>query len=217
MKSVIIAEDHQLFREGIKAMLADRGDLELIGEAGDGIEAISCVKKQQPDLLLLDLSMPRLSGLSVIKDVKREFPDVAILALTIHEADQYVLEAFEAGADGYCIKDASREELMLAISSVLDGKTYISPGIAENVMEGFISGRQRLKSQSAWDTVTQREKEVLKLIAEGYLNKEIADLLNISVKTVEKHRANLMSKLDLHNAPALTAFAIEKGLITPKT
>lgn len=218
MKTVIIAEDHQLFREGLKAMLADRGDISLIDEASDGIEAIRSVKRQPPDLLLLDLSMPRLSGLSVIKDVKREFPDVAILALTIHEADQYVLEAFEAGADGYCIKDASREELMLAVSSVLEGKTYISPGIAENVMEGFVSGRKRLKTQTAWDTVTQREKEVLKLIAEGFPNKEIADLLNISVKTVEKHRANLMSKLDLHNAPALTTYAIEKGLVdTSKT
>lgn len=215
-KKVIIAEDHQLFREGLKAMLSDRNDLILIDEAKDGLEAIRCVKKRPPDLLLLDLSMPRLSGISVIKDVKREFPDVAILALTIHEADQYVLEAFEAGVDGYCIKDASREELMVAVSSVLAGNTYISPGIAENVMEGFIAGRKRLKKQTSWDTVTQREREVLKLIAEGYPNKEIANLLNISVKTVEKHRANLMNKLDLHNAPVLTALAIEKGLVTPK-
>ncbi len=216
-KTVVIAEDHRLFREGLKSMLLDRQDLEIIGEAEDGLEAIRCVKKNPPDLLLLDLSMPRLSGLSVITDVKREFPEVTILALTIHESDQYVLEAFEAGVDGYCIKDASREELMMAVSSVLEGKTYISPGIAENVMEGFIEGRKRLKKQTAWDTVTRREREVLKLIAEGYLNKEIADLLNISVKTVEKHRANLMNKLDLHNAPALTAFAIEKRLVSPKT
>ncbi|MFH1982076.1 MAG: response regulator transcription factor [Pseudomonadota bacterium] len=215
-KTVIIAEDHQLFREGLKAMLSDRKDLTLIDEAEDGLEAIRCVQKRPPDLLLLDLSMPRLSGISVIKDVKRAFPDVAILALTIHEADQYVLEAFEAGVDGYCIKDASREELMAAISSVLEGKAYISPGIAENVMEGFIAGKKRLKKQTAWDTLTQREKEVLKLIAEGYLNKEIADLLSISAKTVEKHRANLMKKLDLHNAPALTAVAIEKGLLTSR-
>jgi DNA-binding NarL/FixJ family response regulator len=210
---IVIAEDHQLFREGLKSMLATREDLEVIDEAQDGIEALRCVKRQPPDLLLLDLSMPRLSGISVMKDVKRQFPDVRILALTIHESDEYVLEAFNAGADGYCIKDASRGELMLAIDSVLDGKTYVSPGIADNVMEGYLEGRKKLKSKSDWDTITQREREVLKLLAEGYLNKEIAGLLHISVKTVEKHRANIMSKLDLHNAPALTAYAIEKGLV----
>jgi DNA-binding NarL/FixJ family response regulator len=197
-------------------MLSARGDIDIIAEAEDGLEAVSCVKRTPPDLLLLDLSMPRLSGISVMKDVKRQFPDVKILALTIHESDEYVLEAFDAGTDGYCIKDASREELMVAIDSVLEGKTYISPGIADNVMEGFLEDRKRLKTKTDWDTVTQREREVLKLLAEGYLNKEIAALLHISVKTVEKHRANIMNKLDLHNASALTAYAIEKGLVTPK-
>jgi DNA-binding NarL/FixJ family response regulator len=215
-KKITIAEDHQLFREGLKSMLATRNDLEVIDEAEDGIEALRRVKRQPPDLLLLDLSMPRMSGISVMKDVKRQFPDVRILALTIHESDEYVLEAFNAGADGYCIKDASRGELMLAIDSVLGGKTYVSPGIADNVMEGYLEGRKRLKSKSDWDTITQREREVLKLLAEGYQNKEIADFLHISVKTVEKHRANIMSKLDLHNASALTAYAIEKGLVDSK-
>jgi DNA-binding NarL/FixJ family response regulator len=157
--------------------------------------------------------MPRLSGISVIKDVRSEFPKVKILTLTIHESDEYVLEALDAGANGYCIKDASREELMLAVRSVLEGKRYISPSVADNVMEGYIEGRKKLKKETTWDTITHREREVLKLLAEGYLNKDIADLLNISVKTVEKHRANIMAKLDLHNASALTAYAIEKGLV----
>jgi DNA-binding NarL/FixJ family response regulator len=213
---VIIAEDHQLFREGLKSMLAKRDHIELIDEAQDGLEAIQCVKRNQPDLLLLDLSMPRLSGISVIKDIKSQFPEVKILALTIHESDEYVLEAFEAGADGYCIKDASRDELMVAIDSVLEGKKYISPGISENVMEGYLEESKRLKTKTAWGTITQREREVLKLLAEGYKNKEIAEFLHISIKTVEKHRANIMSKLDLHNASTLTAFAIEKGLVARK-
>jgi DNA-binding NarL/FixJ family response regulator len=151
-----------------------------------------------------------------MRDIKNQFPGVKILALTIHESDQYVLEAFEAGADGYCIKDAGRNELMVAIDSVLEGKTYISPGIADNVMEGYLEESKRLKTKTTWDTVTQREREVLKLLAEGYLNKEIAEFLHISVKTVEKHRANIMNKLDLHNASALTAYAIEKGLVAQK-
>jgi DNA-binding NarL/FixJ family response regulator len=215
-KEVVIAEDHKLFREGLKSMLSARNDLHVVDEAQDGLEAIRCVKQNKPDLLLLDLSMPRLSGISVMRDIKSQFPDVKILALTIHESDQYVLEAFEAGADGYCIKDAGRDELMVAIDSVLEGKTYISPGIADSVMEGYLEESKRLKTKTSWDTVTQREREVLKLLAEGYLNKEIAEFLHISVKTVEKHRANIMNKLDLHNAPALTAYAIEKGLVAQK-
>ncbi|MFO7931112.1 MAG: response regulator [Thermodesulfobacteriota bacterium] len=212
-KKIVIVEDHQLFREGLKAMLDSRKDLEVAGEAEDGMEAIDLIRENPPDLLLLDLSMPRLGGISVINEVKRMHPDVAVLALTIHESDQYVLEAFNAGVNGYCIKDASREELLVAINSVLKGRTYISPGIAENVMEGYIEGRKRMKTRSAWDSITRREREVLKMLGEGYMNKEIADMLHISVKTVEKHRANIMSKLDLHSAAALTSFAIEQGLV----
>ena len=213
---VFIVEDHRLFREGLKSMLNKREDVELVGEAEDGLEAVSRIRKVKPELVLLDLSMPKMGGISVMKEVKRELPETRILALTIHEADQYVLEAFEAGADGYCIKDASRKELMLAIDSLLNGKTYISPGISDKVMEGYISGRKKLKESSRWDTVTQREREVLKLLAEGYTNKDIAGFLNISVKTVEKHRANLIDKLDLHNIAQLTAFAIENGLVETK-
>lgn len=136
--------------------------------------------------------------------------------LTIHQSDQYVLETFEAGADGYCLKDAGRNELRMAIDSVLAGNAYLSPGISEKIMEGYIEGRKKLKTKTTWDTITQREREVLKLLGEGYQNKEIAEMLHISVKTVEKHRANIMGKLDLHNAAALTAYAIEKGLVTKK-
>jgi DNA-binding NarL/FixJ family response regulator len=216
-KQIFIVEDHRLFREGLKAMLSPNPEYEIVGEAEDGLEAIRLIRKSKPDLVLLDLSMPRMSGFSVLQEIKAEMPGVKILVLSIHESDQYVLQAFEAKADGYAIKDSSREELRMAIRSVLEGKKYISPGIAGSVLEGYIDGRKTLKVKSSLDTVTLREREILKLLAEGYQNKEIADLLHISVKTVEKHRANLMSKLDLHNAAALTAFAFEHGLITPKT
>ena len=211
---VVIVEDHKLFREGLKSLLSDKDDLVVVGEAGDGIEAIRAVKKCRPDLLLLDLSMPKMNGISVMKEIKSQFPEIKIMALTIHESDQYVLEAFEAGADGYCLKDAGRNELMVAVDSVVQGKRYISPSISDNVLEGYMTGRKKLKSKTTWDTITQREREVLKLLGEGYQNKEISDMLHISVKTVEKHRANIMNKLDLHNAAALTAFAIEHGLVT---
>ena len=194
-KQIFIVEDHRLFREGLKAMLSPSQEYEIIGEAEDGLEAIRLIKKKKPDLVLLDLSMPRMNGLSVLREIKGSMPEVKILVLSIHESDQYVLQAFEAKADGYAIKDSSREELRVAIRSVLEGKKYISPGVADNVLEGYLDGRKTLKTKSALDTVTEREKEILKLLGEGYQNKEIADLVHISVKTVEKHRANIMASL----------------------
>ncbi len=212
-KKMIIVEDHQLLREGLKTMISAFENIEIVGEAGDGLKAIQTIRKIQPDIILLDLSMPKMDGMSIIKAVKSQFPDIKILVLTIHEGDHYVLEAFDAGADGYCIKNASRKELELAIKSVIEGNRYVSPGITSNILEGYIEGQKKIKEKSTWDTVTQREREILKLVAEGYPNKEIAEFLNISVKTVEKHRANIMKKLDIHNVASLTAYAIERGLI----
>ena len=211
-KKMVIVEDHQLLRDGLKTMIAAFEDVEIVGEAKDGLDAIREIRKHRPDIVLLDLSLPKRDGFSVMKEVKSQFPEIKILALTIHETDHYVLDAFEAGADGYCIKNANRQELEVAIRSVLQQKRYVSPGITDNILEGYIEGRKKIKEKSTWDTVTQREREILKLIAEGYLNKEIAEFLNISIKTVEKHRANIMKKLDLHNVAALTSYAIKKGL-----
>jgi DNA-binding NarL/FixJ family response regulator len=187
--------------------------MEIVGEAGDGQTAIRCILDKKPDLVLLDLNMPKMDGFSVIYEVKRQYPDTRILALTMHDDDSYVLDAFKAGADGYCLKSASHDELMTAVNAVLSGKRYISPEISDSVLEGYLEASRTLKEQSDWDALTQREKEVLKLVAEGYQNKDIAGYLCISVKTVEKHRANMMRKLDRHSASALTAYAIEKGLV----
>jgi DNA-binding NarL/FixJ family response regulator len=211
---IVIAEDHKILREGLKALVNSSEDFEIVGEAGDGIAAIREVEKHHPDLLLLDLSMPRMSGISVIKDIKGRYPETKILALTIHESEDYILESFHSGLDGYCLKDASQSELLIAINRVLEGKTYLSPGISEKVLVGFLEEKKELKSGTSWDSVTQREREVLKLVGEGYKNKQIADYLCISVKTVEKHRSNIMRKLDVHTSSGLTAVAIEKGLVT---
>ena len=205
-----------MLREGLKAILADREDLEIVGEAVDGIDALRQVKRLKPDLMLLDLSMPRMNGLSVLLDAKTYKPEIKILVLTIHQSEAYVMETFEAGADGYCSKNDSRQELLVAIDRVLAGRIYLSPLITRDVLHGYLAKHEAPTSETAWDTVTQREREILKLLAEGYTNSQIADMLYISVKTVEKHRSNIMAKLDLHNVANLTTLAIEKGLVENK-
>ena len=211
---IVIAEDHTILREGLRSLLSSDPNFEIIGEAEDGREAIRCVEKFKPDLILMDLSMPRMNGMEAISEIKKRFKETKILVLTVHKTEEYILATLKAGADGYILKDSTHAELMMAVKNVLSGKQYISPGISEKVIEGYLEGRKTLKTRTAWETLTQREREILKLIAEGYKNKEIADALCISVKTVEKHRANLMEKLNLHNVQALTTLAIEKGLVS---
>jgi two-component system response regulator NreC len=212
-KKILIVEDHTILREGLKALLTTNPDIEIAGEAGDGREAIWLVEKLNPDMVLMDLSMPRMDGMQAIREIKRRWPKMKILALTAHKTEEYVLTTLKAGADGYLLKDSTYQEMMTAVKSVLSGKRYLSPGISESVIEGYLEGKQTIKLQGAWDNLTTREREVLKLIAEGYRNKEIADLLVISPKTVEKHRANLMGKLNFHNVSELTTYALGKGLV----
>jgi two-component system response regulator NreC len=211
---IIIAEDHTILREGLRSLLSSDPDLDVVGEAQDGQEAIRCVEKLKPNLVLMDLSMPRMNGLDAIKEIKKRSTDTKILVLTVHKNEEYIVATLQAGADGYALKDSTHAELGIAIKNVLSGNHYISPGISGRVIEGYLEGRKPLKPISPFETLTQRERGILKMIAEGYKNKDIADYLCISVKTVEKHRANLMQKLDLHNVSALTAFALEKGLVT---
>ncbi|MGD9241005.1 MAG: response regulator transcription factor [Desulfobacterales bacterium] len=210
---IALAEDHTILREGLRALLSADPDFEIIGEAADGREAVRIVEKQIPDLILMDLSMPRMTGMDAIREIKKRYPQTKIIALTVHKTEEYLRTTLKAGADGYVLKDATHDELVMAIESVLKGKTYLSPGVSGKVIEGYLEGKERRMPPSTLGLLSQREREVLKLIAEGYKNKEIATDLCISLKTVEKHRANLMKKLDLHNAAALTAYAIEQGLV----
>jgi len=210
---IVIAEDHTILREGLRALIAADPDFEVVGEAGDGYEAVRSAERLNPHLVLMDLSMPRMNGMDAIREIRRRAPETKIVVLTVHKTEEYILATLKAGADGYVLKDATREELLMAVRNVISGKRYISPGISEKVIEGYLDGRKDIKPRTSWETLTHREREILKLIAEGHRNREIADYLCISVKTVEKHRANLMEKLDLHNVQALTTFAIEKGLV----
>ena len=209
---IVIAEDHTIVRDGLRALLALDPDLDVAGEARDGLEVIKCVEKLTPDLVLMDLSMPRMDGMEAIREIKSRIAETKILVLTVHENEECVLATFRAGANGYVLEEATHAELIMAIKTVLAGRRYISPAISDKVIEGYLEGKKALAVESSWDTLTSREREILKLVAEGYKNKEIADFLCISVRTVEKHRSNLMKKLNLHSVSAITALAIEKGI-----
>jgi len=211
---IVLADDHTILREGLRALLSAVPNFEIVGEAGNGREAVRCVEKLGPDLLLMDLSMPRMSGMDAISEIKKRYPETKIIALTVHKTEEYLLSTLQAGVDGYVLKDATHDELVMAIHSVMAGRPYLSPGISDKVIEGYLEGKENSLSVSSWQRLSQREREVLKLIAEGYKNKEIAEDLCISLKTVEKHRANLMKKLDLHNAAGLTVYAVERGLVS---
>jgi DNA-binding NarL/FixJ family response regulator len=210
---ILIVEDHTLLRAGLRTLLSQEPDFDIAGEADNGRDAIRMITSLSPDLVLMDLTMPGTNGIEAIAEAKRRVPDVRILVLTLHRAEEYIHQSLKAGADGYILKDATHEELRVAIRSVLRGKTYLSPDISNKVISGYLGGSRSSGVSSAWETVTHRERQVLKLVAEGRPNKSIAEYLCLSVKTVEKHRSNLMKKLDLHNASMLTAFAIGKGLV----
>ncbi len=211
---LVIAEDHTILREGLRSLMLAMPDLEVVGEATDGREAVRCAETLQPDLMLLDLSMPRSSGLEALKEIKRVSPATKVLILTVHKTEDYVFTALQAGADGYMLKDSTAAELMHAVRSVLNGERYLAPAIANTVVSGYLGAKDPTALRPSFDELTTREREVLKLIAEGYRTKDMAEYLCISPKTVEKHRANLMDRLQLRTVSALTIYAIEKGLLT---
>ncbi|MBI4983800.1 MAG: response regulator transcription factor [Rhodocyclales bacterium] len=211
---VLIVEDHTLLRAGLCALLSADPDIEIVGEADNGRDAVRAVAALLPNVVLTDISMPGMNGLEAIVDIKRRFPLTKILVITIHKTEEYIHEALRAGADGYILKDASHDELRVAMRSIMHGKTYLSPDISAKVINGFLGSGKGQVGGTPWETLTHREREILKLVAEGHPNRSIADFLCLSVKTVEKHRSNLMRKLDLHNASGLTAYAIEKGLLS---
>lgn len=213
-KRILIVEDHTLLRAGLRALLSQENDFEIVGEVDNGRDAVQAVGLLSPQLVLTDLSMPGMNGLESIVDIKRRFPDTRVLVMTIHKTEEYIHESLRAGANGYILKDATHDELRVAIRSVLNGKTYLSPDISSKVINGYLGTDKAANATSPWDILTHREREVLKLVAEGHPNKYIANYFFLSIKTIEKHRSNLMKKLDLHNASTLTAYAIEKGLVS---
>jgi DNA-binding NarL/FixJ family response regulator len=210
---VLLAEDHTLVRAGLRTLLQQLDQVVVVGEAADGREAIALAKTHKPDMILMDITMPGLNGIDATRQVRKELPEVRVLMLSMHSSEEHVMQALRAGASGYLLKESAPLELELALRSVGRGETYLSPPISRQVIEGYMQ-RVSDSPQDALAGLSARQREVLQLIAEGNSSKEIARRLNLSVKTVETHRTQLMDRLRIRDVAGLVRFAIRTGLIT---
>jgi DNA-binding NarL/FixJ family response regulator len=214
---VLIADDHALVREGISALLRFFDDIEVVGEASDGIEAIERARELKPDIILMDIGMPRLGGLEATIELRKTDPDIKIIILTQYEDREYISRFLKAGVSGYLLKKAVGSELVNALRTVQKGEFYLFSSLAADVVAGYLGKNRGGVEEDPYEKLTDREKQVLKLIAEGHSHKEIAGCLNISVKTVIAHQTNISEKLNIHNRMGLAKFAILKGIIKLKT
>ena len=210
---VLIADDHTILREGIRSLLKMYDDIEVVGEAGDGWEAVEKVVQLSPDIVLMDIAMPGLGGLEATLEIRKRSPDTKVLVLTQYDDSEYVHRFLKAGVSGYVLKKVAGTELVAAIRAVQGGSSFLSPQIAGTVIEGYLKGQELTEVEDAYERLTDREKQVLKLVAEGYSNSEIASMLSLSVKTVMGHRENVMEKLGIHSRTELIKYAIKRGLI----
>lgn len=211
---VLLADDHRLMRSGIRLMLEREADLVVVGEANDGREAVALAKSLRPDVAVMDIGMSNLNGIEAAQQMTGDNPGIAIVMLSMHSDESYVLRALKAGARGYLLKDSAEADLIKAVHAVAGGKSFFSPIVSKVLLDDYVRKLRRSGTEDAYDLLTPREREVLQLIAEGKSNKDIASLLNLSVYTVESHRANLMEKLNVRGLPELILYAVRKGIIS---
>lgn len=210
---LLLVDDHAVVRSGLRMLLASESDVEIVGEAGSGSEAVVAAASARPDVILMDIGLPDMTGIEATRVVKSGFPEIAIVALTIHEDEEYFFRMLDAGASGYVPKRAAPEELLTAIRAAASGEVYLYPSLAKLLVKDYLSQERETANRSTLDGLTEREQEVLSLLAEGHNNAEIASALVISPKTVERHRENIMRKLNLHSRAELVRYAIRKGII----
>lgn len=210
---VFLADSQDLLREGVRRILAQRGGFEVVGEAADGQTALTQVLKTKPDVVIIDVTMPLLNGVDAAREILRELPDTKVLALTIYASEEYIHQILDAGASGYLLKDARSEDLVRAIELVNDGIPFFSPAISKAVVAGYLKRRGESRKPGPYEQLTPRERQILQLIAEGRRNREISDLLGLSIKTVEVHRAHIMEKLKARSIADLVLIAIGKGIV----
>ncbi len=209
---ILLADDHTLVRAGVRALLEELPDVTVVAEAADGHQALAFTKAHQPHVVFMDVAMSGLNGLETTARLVKDFPDVRVIMLSMHANEEYIWQALRAGASGYLLKSASTAELELALKAVGRGETYLDPGVARRVIAAYVSGAAQQKSLI--EQLSPRQREILQLVAEGRTTKEIAFVLNLSVKTVETHRAQLMERLDIHDVPGLVRYAIRQGLVS---
>lgn len=210
---ILLADDHGIVRRGLKSLLESRPGLEVIGEAADGLEALRLCGELSPDLLIVDISMPKMNGIEVASRVQKLERPPGIIILSMHADESYIMRALGAGARGYLVKDATDEDLLPAVKAVAAGKPFFSPAVAAVLMEDYVRQLRARGLSDSYELLTDREREVLQLLAEGRSNKEVAALLDVGLSTVETHRANLMQKLNLHNTAEIVLYAVRKGVI----
>ncbi len=210
---IFLADDHLILREGIRSLLQKLPDIEVVGEAADGETAVTEVKRIIPDVVLMDITMPKLNGLEATRQLKEKHPQIKVLILTMHETSQYLSEMLQAGASGYVVKTTTSADLISAIRAVYHGDVYLYPSIARMLVEDYLSQVKTGEEKTSYEGLTSREREILTYIADDKKNKEIADTLGISVRTVQAHRTNLMDKLGAHDRTELVKYAIRKGII----
>ncbi|HUN62981.1 MAG TPA: response regulator transcription factor [Candidatus Sulfotelmatobacter sp.] len=210
---ILLADDHQLMRSGVRLMLEREPDLTVVGEAADGREAVALAKSLKPEVVVMDIGMPNLNGIEAALQMTQESPELAIVMVSMHSDESYVLRALKAGARGYLLKDSAEADLIKAVHAVAGGKSFFSPAVSKLLLDDYVRKLKRSGTEDAYDLLTPREREILQLIAEGKSNKDIANLLNLSVYTVESHRSNLMEKLNLRGLPELILYAVRRGII----
>ena len=207
---ILLADDHTLVRQGLRKVLEERADWEVVAEAGDGREAVRQAETLRPDVAILDVAMPLLNGIEATRQIARRVPTTRILVLSMHADEAYVTQILQAGATGYLLKDSADVDLLHAVAAVAEGKSFFSPAIARVMLDGYVRGD---KLTDRFESLSEREREIFQLIAEAKTNKEIASLLNVSPSTVETHRAHIMEKLDLHSAAEIVLYAVRRGVI----
>jgi DNA-binding NarL/FixJ family response regulator len=211
---ILLADDHKLMRSGLKALIEQQPDLAVVGEADDGRQAVALAVSLKPDLLVMDIGMPNLNGIEAAHQITQANPATAIVILSMHSDESYVLRALKAGAKGYLLKDSAESDLIRAVHAVAGGKSFFSPAVSKVLLDDYVRKLQRSGAEDIYDLLTPREREILQLIAEGKSNKDVANLLNLSVYTVETHRSNIMEKLNLRGLPELILYAVRKGIIS---
>jgi two-component system, NarL family, response regulator NreC len=211
---ILLADDHQLMRSGLRLLIEQQADLTVVGEAADGREAAALAKSLRPDVAVMDISMPNLNGIEAAHQITQSHPEIAVIVLSMHPDEGYVLRALKAGAKGYLLKDSAESDLIAAVRAVARGKSFFSPAVSKVLLDDYLRKLKRSGAEDAYDLLTPREREVLQLVVEGKSNKEVANLLSLSVYTVETHRSNVMQKLNLKGVPELTLYAVRKGIIS---